>query len=337
ALSSKYKSEFLANMSHELRTPLNSLLILARLLSENKDGNLSPKQVEFAQTILTSGSDLLSLINDVLDLSKVEAGKMDVNPTDVRLPDVKEFVERSFNAMAEQKSLSFNVDLNGDLPQTMYTDGGRLQQVLKNLLSNAFKFTQEGSVTLTVRRAEKGRRFLNPALDAAPDVIDFAVADPGIGIAKDKQRLIFEAFQQADGTTSRKYGGTGLGLSISREIARLLGGEIRVERKENQGSTFTLFLPLRYIPRQDGPDRDPTVGRDFTSSSSEYSPPPRYEPPRGHAGGGSGGGGGGGGWGGGSPVRGPARRDQRRRPAGDALEDQAERRAGPQKGVEGDR
>src|SRR6185436_5546871 len=158
SLSSKYKSEFLANMSHELRTPLNSLLILARLLSENKDGNLSPKQVEFAQTILTSGSDLLSLINDVLDLSKVEAGKMDVNPTDVRLPDVKEFVERSFNAMAEQKSLNFDVDLNGDLPQTMYTDGGRLQQVLKNLLSNAFKFTQEGSVTLTVRRAEKGRR-----------------------------------------------------------------------------------------------------------------------------------------------------------------------------------
>src|SRR6185295_3064770 len=298
--------------------------------------NLSPKQVEFAQTILTSGSDLLSLINDVLDLSKVEAGKMDVNPTDVRLPDVKEFVERSFNAMAEQKSLNFDVDLNGDLPQTMYTDGGRLQQVLKNLLSNAFKFTQEGSVTLTVRRAEKGRRFLNPALDAAPDVIAFAVADTGIGIAKDKQRLIFEAFQQADGTTSRKYGGTGLGLSISREIARLLGGEIRVESKENQGSTFTLFLPLRYIPRQDGPDRDPTVGRDFTSSSSEYSPPPRYEPPRGNAGGGSGGGGGGG-WGGGSPVRGPARRDQRRRPAGDALQYQPERRAVPQTVIEDDR
>ena len=183
-----------------------------------------------------SGSDLLILINDVLDLSKVEAGKMDVNPTDVRIADVKDFVERSFDALAEQKGLSFNVEITSDLPQSIYTDGGRLQQVLKNLLSNAFKFTQEGNVTLTVRRAEKARRFQQPgSRHRRSEVIAFAVTDTGIGIPKDKQRLIFEAFQQADGTTSRKFGGTGLGLSISREIARLLGGEIRVESSRESG------------------------------------------------------------------------------------------------------
>src|SRR5205823_4037796 len=236
--------------------------------------------------ILTSGSDLLNLINDVLDLSKVEAGKMDVNPTDVRLLAVKDFVDRSFTAVAEQKGLELHVDLNADLPHTIYTDGGRLQQILKNLLSNAFKFTEEGEVSLTIRRAEKGRRFQNPALEAAPEVIALAVTDTGIGIAKDKQRLIFEAFQQADGTTNRRYGGTGLGLSISREIARLLGGEIRVESTENQGSTFTLFLPGRYTPRQAGPDRDPVDYTDRTPSprNTETSPRP-------------------------APVRAPARRD----------------------------
>ncbi|MFL5614638.1 MAG: HAMP domain-containing protein [Gemmatimonadaceae bacterium] len=246
ALSSKYKSEFLANMSHELRTPLNSLLILAKLLTENKDKNLTNKQVEFAQTIYSSGTDLLNLINDILDLSKVEAGKMEVNPTDVTVRDITDFVERTFRPVAEQKSLNFQLDIAQDAPSPIYTDGQRLQQVLKNLLSNAFKFTEKGGVTLGIRRADKGRRFAARSLDRADDVIAFSVKDTGIGIPRDKQQLIFEAFQQADGTTSRKYGGTGLGLSISREIARLLGGEIHVESTPGQGSSFTLFLPVHY-------------------------------------------------------------------------------------------
>ena len=259
ALSSKYKSEFLANMSHELRTPLNSLLILARLLSENKDGNLTPKQVEFAQTILTSGSDLLNLINDVLDLSKVEAGKMDVNPTDVEIAELKDTLHRSFDPLAEEKKLAFTIDVAPDVPATMRTDAQRLEQVLKNLLSNAFKFTREGSIAVSIRRAEKKKRFSNSVLDSSPMVLAFSVTDTGMGIPKDKQRLIFEAFQQADGTTSRKFGGTGLGLSISREIARLLGGEIRVESTPEKGSTFTLFLPLSY---QEGGPRGTRWPRD---------------------------------------------------------------------------
>ena len=255
ALSSKYKSEFLANMSHELRTPLNSLLILARLLGDNKEGNLNDKQVEYAQTIYRSGTDLLNLINDVLDLSKVEAGKLDVHPTEIPIAEVGEFADRTFRPLAEQKGLAFKIETMPDVSPTIYTDGHRLQQVLKNLLSNAIKFTHEGGVSLTIRRAEKGRRFATRTLDAAPEVIAFAVADTGIGIPKDKQQLIFEAFQQADGSTSRKYGGTGLGLSISREITRLLGGEIRVESSPGKGSTFTLFLPGRY----DGGGRGPRL------------------------------------------------------------------------------
>jgi len=252
SVSSRYKSEFLANMSHELRTPLNSLLILARLMSENKDRNLTTKQIEYATTILSSGTDLLNLINDVLDLSKVEAGKMEVNVTDVPVTDIRDQVDKAFRPFADQKQLGFSVDVQPGTPARIITDAQRLHQVLKNLLSNAFKFTHQGHVNLTIRSAERGRRFANSTLDNANSVIAFAVSDTGIGIAKDKQRLIFESFQQADGATSRKYGGTGLGLSISREIARLLGGEIRVESTPDVGSTFTLFLPDKLEPRDGG-------------------------------------------------------------------------------------
>jgi signal transduction histidine kinase/response regulator RpfG family c-di-GMP phosphodiesterase/HAMP domain-containing protein len=249
ALSSRYKSEFLANMSHELRTPLNSLLILSKLLADNTEGNLDDKQVEFARTINTAGADLLALISDILDLSKVEAGKMEVTPAQSSLEDVCETVDRAFRPLAEQKGLEFRVELAPDAPPSIITDEQRLQQVVRNLLSNAVKFTEHGSVTLRIAPAEER------ALDGSPYAIAFTVTDTGIGIAQDKLRLIFEAFQQADGTTSRRYGGTGLGLSISREIARLLGGEIRVTSVEEEGSTFTLLLPGTYVapPEAAGP------------------------------------------------------------------------------------
>ncbi|HEX8052429.1 MAG TPA: HAMP domain-containing protein, partial [Thermoleophilaceae bacterium] len=243
ALSSRYKSEFLANMSHELRTPLNSLLILSELLAKNEGENLDEKQVEFATTIHNSGADLLSLINDILDLSKVEAGKMDVHPRHVPIAEVAGQVDRGFRAVAEQRGLEFEIELDENLPTAIETDEQRLQQVLKNLLSNAFKFTESGTVTLRIAPAPEDIAFAGEVLNRATSVIGFSVVDTGIGIAEDKLRLIFEAFQQADGTTSRRYGGTGLGLSISREIARLLGGEIRVASTEGEGSTFTLYLP----------------------------------------------------------------------------------------------
>jgi PAS domain S-box-containing protein len=230
--ASEAKSQFLANMSHELRTPLNSLLILARLLADNAGGNLSDKQVQFAQTIYDSGMDLLSLINDLLDLAKIESGAITaLNVAPARLDELRDELERSFAQVAQDKGLEFRIGLDPALPGVIRTDMPRLKQVLKNLLANAFKFTREGSVSLHISRVEPGR-------------IAFAVADTGIGIPADKQKIIFDAFQQADGTTARQYGGTGLGLSISRELTRLLGGEIRVQSEPGRGSTFTLVLPL---------------------------------------------------------------------------------------------
>ncbi|MFI7502642.1 HAMP domain-containing protein [Streptomyces sp. NPDC049687] len=252
AVSMRYKSEFLANMSHELRTPLNSLLILAKLLADNAEGNLSPKQVEFAETIHGAGSDLLQLINDILDLSKVEAGKMDVSPTRIALVQLVDYVEATFRPLTAEKGLDLSVRVSPELPATLHTDEQRLLQVLRNLLSNAVKFTDSGSVELVIRPAGADvpvairEQLLEAGSLADPDapLIAFSVTDTGIGIAAGKMRVIFEAFKQADGTTSRKYGGTGLGLSISREIAQLLGGEIHAQSEPGRGSTFTLYLPL---------------------------------------------------------------------------------------------
>jgi CheY-like chemotaxis protein/HAMP domain-containing protein len=247
ALTSKYKSEFLANMSHELRTPLNSILVLGQQLSDNPDKNLTSKQVEFARTIHGAGTDLLNLISDILDLSKIESGTVSVQAEDVFFTSVLEMVARPFRHEAENRRLNFEVQTDPHLSRSLVTDSRRLQQVLKNLLSNAFKFTEQGGVRLSVSLATSGWSENHPVLSGVGSVVAFEVADTGIGIPIEKQRIIFEAFQQADASTSRKYGGTGLGLAISRELASLLGGEISLRSAPGRGSAFTLYLPQTYL------------------------------------------------------------------------------------------
>ena len=249
-LASKYKSEFLANMSHELRTPLNSLLILSQLLSDNKPGNLNDKQVEYAKTIQSAGNDLLTLINDILDLSKVEAGKVEVQIEPVSLSDLMEMIEQKFRLMAENKGIGFHINVADNIPSILQTDGQRLKQILNNLLSNAFKFTHEGEIKVTAIGKSPSQKFNFGAGGDFEDFIAISVVDTGIGIPKEKQHVIFEAFQQVDGTTSRRYGGTGLGLSISRQLARLLGGELTLESEEGKGSCFTLSLPESGVKNQ---------------------------------------------------------------------------------------
>jgi CheY-like chemotaxis protein/signal transduction histidine kinase len=271
ALTSKYKSEFLANMSHELRTPLNSILILGQQLSENPDGNLLPKQVEFARTIHGAGTDLLNLISDILDLSKIESGTVTVDAQEVLLSNLIEATARPFRHEADNRQLAFHVEIDPNLGRTITTDTKRLQQVLKNLLSNAFKFTAEGSVQFKVSAAVGGWSADHTLLNQSA-VVAFEVADSGIGIPLEKQRIIFEAFQQADASTSRKYGGTGLGLAISRELANLLGGEIQLRSTPGKGSTFTLYVPLKYV----GPSIAARIAPDapaLVEKSSDYQVP----------------------------------------------------------------
>jgi signal transduction histidine kinase len=232
-------------MSHELRTPLNSILILGQQLGDNPDGNLTAKQIEYARTIHGAGSDLLNLISDILDLSKIESGTVTVDAQEVLFTDLLQTVARTFRHEAENRSLAFDVRADGWLGRSLVTDPKRLMQVLKNLLSNAFKFTARGGVKLTVSSVAKGWTPDHPVLNSAAAVIAFEVADTGVGIPAEKQKIIFEAFQQADASTSRKYGGTGGGLANSRELAFLLGGEIQLKSAPGSGSVFTLYLPLR--------------------------------------------------------------------------------------------
>ena len=274
ALTSKYKSEFLANMSHELRTPLNSILILGQQLTDNPDGNLTLKQVEFARTIHGAGTDLLNLISDILDLSKIESGTVTVDADEIYFSNLLDMVGRPFRHEAETRQLSFEVHLDPNLGRSITTDSKRLQQVLKNLLSNAFKFTGQGGVRLNVSAALGGWSGEHPLLNQAPVVVAFEVSDTGIGIPFEKQKIIFEAFQQADASTSRKYGGTGLGLAISRELSNLLGGEIHLRSAPGVGSAFTLYLPLRYV----GPSTASRSGAPTTVSAADRIPH-RYRTP----------------------------------------------------------
>jgi signal transduction histidine kinase/CheY-like chemotaxis protein/methyl-accepting chemotaxis protein len=292
-LASKYKSEFLANMSHELRTPLNSLLILAQLLVNNKPGNLTDKQVEYAETIHSAGSDLLTLINEILDLSKVEAGKIEVIVEKISLADLIETFEQKFRPLAEDKELAFNIKIANDLPPQLETDAQRFQQIINNLLSNAFKFTSQGEIRLEIQYASDkfSQSFVSTSSTTTSNkspqipVMAFSVTDTGVGIPKDKQKVIFEAFQQVDGTTSRRYGGTGLGLSISRQLARLLGGELHLQSEEGQGSCFTLYLPEKFAkPKSEATELSPSESSfvsapdDVLTASTESSKVSQAEP-----------------------------------------------------------
>ncbi len=281
ALTSKYKSEFLANMSHELRTPLNSMLVLSKLLADNRDGVLTGKQVEFAKTIQSSGSDLLSLINDILDLSKIESGIMTLDIGELRFDALRNYLARTFDLVASEKGISFRIEIDPELPESIFTDEMRLQQILLNLLSNAFKFTAEGEVIVRIVQAAGGWNLEHPVLGGCEHAVEFAISDTGIGISPENQKIVFEAFQQADGSTNRRYGGTGLGLSISREISGRLGGEIVLESTLGVGSTFRLYLPLHPMARH-AADRagDAHHGSDrvlLTSPKAADSPMPSPE------------------------------------------------------------